>query len=414
MVQPNPSRFNIKLENRTIRVLIVASTFPAHSQDGVPRFIYELASRLAQQMPVTVLTQHVPGAALRETIDGMEIVRFRYAPERFELLSAFGGITNSLKVKPLLWLTVPLFLLSQTIAIFRLLRNEHFDLINAHWFLPQGASVRLAKILCRSYRPLIVTGHGADIYALQGTLLNMIKRWISKGCNKVTLVSTAMEEFVVKNRISQPEIIKVVPMGTDLINTFKPSDLPRESGQILFVGRLVEKKGLRYLIEAFPKILQRIPEGRLLIAGDGPERDELIQLIDSLGIRDQVVLLGSVGHKDLVNLYQTSEMCVLPFVQADDGDMEGLGLVTVEAMGCHCPVVVGDVPAVHDVVTDRQTGWICDPTSEQSLVETILELHREKKTREKMAQNGRNYVLEHFDWKITIGRLTDIFHSAVN
>src|SRR5690606_20027400 len=109
------------------------------------------------------------------------------------------------------------------------------------------------------------------------------------------------------------------------------------------------KKGLRYLLDALPTVLKHHPDSFISVAGFGPELDALRTQAATLGLTDSVRFLGAVPQSELPALYQRAALLVSPFVRAESGDEEGLGLVLVEAIGCGCPVLAGSVSAMADV-----------------------------------------------------------------
>jgi glycosyltransferase involved in cell wall biosynthesis len=165
----------------------------------------------------------------------------------------------------------------------------------------------------------------------------------------LTVVSQAMTDEL--TRIGIPlDRVSVQPMGVDLTQRFTPvPDLPRSRDEILFVGRLVEKKGLRYLLAALPEIIARHPSAFLTVVGFGPEEGERRAQAEALGIAHRVHFLGALAQAELPALYRRAAVFVAPFIQAGSGDQEGLGLVLVEALACGCPVVAGDLAAVADL-----------------------------------------------------------------
>src|SRR5690606_7682963 len=119
--------------------------------------------------------------------------------------------------------------------------------------------------------------------------------------------------------------ISVAPMGVDLGNRFTPSTLvQRSSHEILFVGRLVEKKGLRHLIDAMPGILKNIPEATLTVAGFGPELGDLQLRASDAGVSAAVTFIGAISQDELPMLYRRAAVFVAPFVESATGDREGL------------------------------------------------------------------------------------------
>jgi glycosyltransferase involved in cell wall biosynthesis len=162
-------------------------------------------------------------------------------------------------------------------------------------------------------------------------------------------------------------------MGVDFAGRFSLDfSLQRVPGQILFVGRLVEKKGVKYLIQALPRIRQRVPNAHLVIVGSGPDRDMLFELASTMGLLNSIQFVGAISQVELPGFYRRASVFVAPFVEATSGDREGLGLVTAEAIASGCPVVVGDVAAVADIFLDGALEMRAVPGNVESLVEKVV------------------------------------------
>ncbi len=335
--------------DRCPRLLVLASTYPRWLGDPEPGFVHELSKRLTGQFDVSVLCPHAKDAATQQTMDGVKIRRFRYAPSNVETLVNSGGIVGNLKRSPWKWLLVPGFLFAMTWSAMREVRRLRPDVIHAHWLIPQGLVAAFLQLFTRKPIPFLVTSHGADLFALRAPPLQGIKRWVVRRAAAVTVVSRAMQDELHRIGVDTSKV-KVQPMGVDLTVRFTPEPtVERSREEILFVGRLVEKKGLRYLIQAMPNILQQHPSAFLTIVGFGPEEVERKAQVVALGLNHNVNFVGPVGQLELPDLYRRAALFVAPFVQAVSGDREGLGLVAVEATGCGCPIVVSDLPAVMDV-----------------------------------------------------------------
>ena len=238
---------------------------------------------------------------------------------------------------------------------------------------------------------------GGDLYGLKGWLPTRLKKWIITNSKALTVVSWSMREEV-KGLVADHEKIHVIPMGTDLKNRFIPPKTRQNKGSLLFIGRLVEKKGLCYLIDALPLILKKHPQASLRIAGDGPEKGNLQSQSKRLGINDHVHFLGAVKNKFLPALYQESNVVVFPSVIANDGDREGFGLVLVEALGCECATVVTDLPAMQDIIVDGKTGFVVPQKNVQKLAEKIVSLLDDPETGRWVGKEGRRFVVERYDW----------------
>lgn len=329
-------------------LLVLASTYPRWAGDPEPGFVHELSKRLTGKFYVTVLCPHATGALPREDMEGVRVIRYRYAPERLERLVNDGGIVTNLKRHRWMLLLLPTFVLAQLFWLWKLGRRRHTDVIHAHWLVPQGFLVALLESVGCNMAPFMVTSHGADLFALRGKGLDAIKRFTLRHASSATVVSQAMQKAVVKLGIAE-EKIAVEPMGVDLQTRFFPAPAsPRQTEMLLFVGRLVEKKGLQYLLEAMPLILAQRPGVQLTIAGFGPELAARQQQVAALGLEARVHFLGAIAQADLPALYRSAAVFVAPFVEAASGDQEGLGLVVVEALGCGCQVVISDLPATRE------------------------------------------------------------------
>lgn len=355
------------------RLLVLASTYPRWPGDHEPGFVHELATRLAGTFDVTVLGPHAPGAKVRECMDGVRVVRYRYAPAALESLVNDGGIVTNLRRSPWKWLLVPGFGLGLLWRAWRLLRRWRPDVVHAHWLLPQGLAMALLGLAGRRSPPFVVTSHGADLFALRARPLRAMKRLVAKRAAAATVVSTAMRDELARIGVD-PARVHVRPMGVELAQRFTPDPASERSrDELLFVGRLVEKKGLCHLIDAMPAVLARHPRAQLTIAGFGPEEDACRQRVERLGLERSVRFLGAVAQDALPALYRRAAVFVAPFVQAASGDQEGLGLVLVEALGCGCPVVTTRIPAVREVFGEWPET-IAAPGSAESLAARIVQV----------------------------------------
>jgi len=370
--------------------------FPRWVNDSEPGFVFELCRRLTAEFEVRVIGPHAKGAAAAETIDGVEVERYRYASEWMETLAYEGGIMPKLRRQRWKWLLVPLLLVAQYHAVRRQTRHWRPDVVHAHWIIPQGM---IAALACRG-RPgprLIVTAHGGDLFALKGRWFDRVKRWVVAKAEAVTVVGWAMHGML-KALCDDITKVHVEPMGVDLRERFTPPVPPaRVDGEILFVGRLVENKGVNVLLAAMPSILTRRPDSRLIIAGFGPEEPALRAQVEALAIQDRVTFVGPVSHSALPELYRRVSVCVAPFVTTKSGVEEGFGLVVVEAIGCECPVVASDIPAVRDIYGDQRQGLV-ESGNVAALAEAVIQVLSNSREASERVRALRLRICAHFDW----------------
>lgn len=378
------------------RLLVLTSTFPRWDGDVEPGFVHDLCRHLAADAKITVLAPHAPGASNHETLNGVDVVRFHYGPERWELLAYNGGIIANLRKTPLLCIMLPAFFIAQLFAALSLIRRIRPVAVHAHWMVPQGIILATARILSRAQPRAICTAHGSDVSALRGSFWRILRRWVTLRCDHIVTVSEALK-VQLTNEGCPPERIGVIPMGTDLHNLFVPDESPRSSTEIVFVGRLVFGKGADILIRALPSILAQQPETTLTMVGNGPERNNLSDLAKLLQVEDRVFFTGPVNHTALATHYRRAALMVLPSRE------EGFGLVLVEALGCGCPVVASNLPAIRSLLADGLGGSLVRPGDVGDLARAVSELLADEYLRHRLADIGRQHVLSRYDWD-TISR----------
>ncbi len=385
------------------RLLVLTSTYPRWQDDPEPAFVHELSKRLTADFQVMVLAPHAHGAAVQETLDGVEVHRHRYAPAGWETLVNEGGMVGNLRKSPWKWSLVPGFFLSQAWVARRLIRRYRPDVIHAHWLVPQGFTMTLLNVFGRT-PPFLVTSHGADLYSLRGRLLSALKRRIARSSAGMTVVSTAMREEAGRIGMHPPRL-DVLPMGVDFQGRFLlDTSGVRRADQLLFVGRLVPKKGLVHLLDALPLVLARRPTVRLTIVGFGPEEDALRSQVRRLGLEGKVEFRGALPQTELPVLYRNASLFVAPFVRDAVGDQEGLPVALMEAVACGCPVVAGDVQGIQDLLGAASADICVDPRDSGALSGAILVALDDPAGAEARALKLRQNVLQRLDWTaITAG-----------
>lgn len=379
------------------RLLVLTSTYPRWRDDPEPGFVHELSKRLVADFHVMVLAPHAKGAAVEETFDGVEVRRYRYAPAAWETLVNDGGMVSNLRNGPWKWLLVPGFFLSQAWATRRLVRRHRPQVIHAHWLVPQGFTMALLRLFGHT-PPFLVTSHGADLFSLRGRLMNALKRRVARASAAMTVVSSAMREEAVHIGM-QPPRLEVLPMGVDFQARFVPDATEaRRTDQLLFVGRLVPKKGLTHLLDALPLVLARRPAVRLAIVGFGPEAALLREQTQRLGLESKVEFLGAMPQAELPKLYRSASLFVAPFVRDAAGDQEGLPVALMEAVACGCPVVVGDVPGIRDILGKAAAAVCVKPEDSAALAAAILAALDDPAGAQARALQLRQNVVQQLDW----------------
>jgi len=398
--------------NQKKTILVLASTYPRWLGDPEPGFIHELCKRLASQFNVIALVPDSVDAEPDGLLDEVSVIRYQYAPKKLQSLVNNGGIVNNLKTFWWKWLLVPGFLISQYTAVKKILHKQKVDIIHAHWILPQGW---IAYSLAKHFDiPFVITSHGGDLFGLQGNFLTKIKKKVAENANAMTVVSQAMDEYL--NQLSiKPQTLKVIPMGVDLQNRFTPNPLiKRQKNKLLFVGRLVPKKGLNYLLDALSILVKEQPELRLKIAGFGPEENNLKRQVKQLKLEEHVNFLGAITQDKLPEMYHQATLFVAPFVRANNGDQEGLPVALMEAIGCGCPAVVGHVAGIEDLLGEEIMQIAVNPHNIDELIVAILNALNDPIIASERAMRIRKNAIELIDWDSVAQSYAKLLDTSIN
>ena len=247
----------------------------------------------------------------------------------------------------------------------------------------------------------MVTSHGGDLFGLRGRVLLALetKTLVARHSRAMTVVSSAMRTEAAQLGLNPPRL-EVLPMGVDLQERFiVDAGTARASDQILFVGRLVPKKGLCHLLDAMPGILARRPDAKLDIAGFGPERHALESQAKRLGIDHRVNFLGAMQQQQLPALYRRASVFVAPFIRDESGNQEGLPVVLMEAIGCGCPVIVGDVAGVQDLLGEARHDVSVRPGDVEALTSAVVGVLEDPVRAQDRAATIRSAAANHVDWE---------------
>jgi colanic acid/amylovoran biosynthesis glycosyltransferase len=360
------------------RLLVLASTFPAHPRDGSPAFVADLAVTQSADFDTVVVTPRVPDSPARESWSGVEVRRYRFFLRRWEDLAA-GAILENLRSRPSRWLQVPFLFAAGALAVRRAVRDTAPDVVHVHWIIPQG----LMALAGAGRLPWLVTTQGGDLYALTSSFARWLKRRVLRRASAVTVMNAEMGHRVVGLGVPADRV-RVLSMGVAMDRMPSPGR-ERVPGRLIFVGRLVEKKGLAHLLDA----LRDLPAGTewsLEIVGDGPLRAELEERAAPLG--DRVVFLGQRSSEDLGGRLVRASVAVFPSVRARSGDQDGLPVSLLEALATGTPVVASDLPGLADAVTggDQPAGLVVEPGDTAGLTAAVARLLGDDGERERMGR----------------------------
>ena len=400
---------------KQLTVVLLTSSYPRSPDDTAAIFLRELANHLRTRgMRVHVLAPADESSGIREE-DGVIVQRIGYFPSRWRSLAYGSGILSNVTQNPLLWLQVPFFIIAMTVATVRLAGRIRPDVIHAHWVIPQGLIALIAKVIYRT--PVIVSAHGGDAFALQSALLVTAKRFCLRHSDAWTS-NTRLTSSAFGSPGSLPEP-KIVPMGVD-VEAFAAGDgstlraeVPADHYVILFVGRLVEKKGVDDLLRAFALLPDELcSRSTLWIAGTGERERQLREMTAALKLRDRVRFWGNIPNSRLPDYYAAADLFVGPSVVAASGDQEGQGVVFLEAFAARLCVIATRSGGIEDVVEDGQTGILVEPRNPEELARTISRLLTDQRARSTLAANAYKKATETYSWRKVAGELETIYQGV--
>jgi glycosyltransferase involved in cell wall biosynthesis len=374
------------------------TAFPRSKDDVIVPWLVALLKRLqAAGHEVEVFTSASRGGG-GESYDGIPVHRFRYFPARWEDLTHDEATPDRMR-RSLLYKLLPLFyVVGGMRGIRRLLRSRQYDIIHVHWPVPHVLFGWLARRTSGGKARLVTSWYGAELRWVQSSLpwLRRFVRWALRTSDAVVAISSYTAREIARFA-NVP--VQVIPYTLGFADSETPQRQPRKGQrfQVLFVGRLVERKGVTHLIEA----VRRLPadlEARLVVIGDGPERQSLEAQTRAAGLEGRVEIRGRVSDAALREAYGASDVLVLPSILDARGDTEGLGVVLLEAMSYGVPVVASDIGGITDIVENEKSGLLIPPAEPEPLARALERLARDPALAARLATAGEQRVRAAFGW----------------
>jgi glycosyltransferase involved in cell wall biosynthesis len=408
---------------QALDLLFLTQTYPRFSGDTAGPFIRDLALGLARGGDrVTVLAPHAEGLAEAWDEGGVEVVTFRYAPEAWEVLGYGRTLEADERVKARAALATPLYALTLRRAVRQQLRRRRFDLVHAHWIVPNGV---IAAAVCGSAAPLAIGLHGSDVFLAEKPGVRRLARWALRQARLLTGCSPELVERVraLGGGESFPEErSRVIPYGVD-IAAFSPAParreiwrarlgIPAEAPLILGVGRMATKKGFQVLLEVLPGLLAAQPEAHVVLAGGGDLLERFAAAASAWPGR--VHLPGSVLRDTLPDLYRAADLFVLPAVHDSKGNVDGLPNVILEAMASGLPVVASGISGIPLAVEDGRTGLLVPEREPRRLLDALLRLLGDRGVAREMGERGRRKAENELTWDAVAARYREGYLSALS
>lgn len=373
-------------------ILFNTHVYPRHKDDHVAPFMHDLAKVCLSFARVVVHCPHAPGLPLQEMIEGVEIRRFTYAKERNQTLAYRGDMHKQVKKsigKAFLFYS---FLRKWKKATKKLVRELNPDIVHAHWLIPGGY---VTKKAFGKEPPLFISMHGTDVFLINK--MRIAQRLAKKAIHSAHNLHFVSEELrsIIERRYGDTDGRDfVLPMVFGLERFSQPDSKPRETKRILFVGRLMEVKGVDILIKAFGKFLEHdsLSDYALDIVGDGPELDSLQQLSRQEQVEEKVTFHGSKQKNEIAGFYRNADLFILPSRTTALGEKEGLGLVVLEAMMSGVPVIGTNCGGIKETIEHGKTGIIVPENDVHALHLAMVDLIQDVGKREQFSHHAHAEV----------------------
>jgi phosphatidylinositol alpha-1,6-mannosyltransferase len=370
-----------------MKILLITWNYPPKT-GGMENMIFEVVCQLTSTTQVDIIAPFADSSK-----DEPEVPRLVRA-EREGLLSFFIHA---------LWVGI------------RLARETKYDVI----MTGSALVLPIAYLLGFLFRlPVVAIIHGLDII-YPNPLYQVAMRFLLPRCRHIIANSRMTKHFAIEHGI-RPDRVTVINPGIDVSefdHLHDSYDIRRRYGIgthrfILSAGRLVKRKGiLEFISHAMPHIVKNDPDTILVIIGENPSqslahRDDLMTQIQyevaRLELQENVRLLGWTNREDLIALYQSCDIFILPVINVP-GDIEGFGIVLLEANAAGKPVVATTVGGIPDAVADGVSGILIEPEKWSTMAQSVTNLLHDDELRKKLGRQGRERAENEFDWKI-IGR----------
>lgn len=387
-----------------MKLLIVSTSFPMKQGDSLTPFLWGYCLGLKNRgWDITVLAPHHRGLMREENWDNIDVKRFKYLPERYEDLAYSGGLLPGLRKSPWKLIKMPFYIFSMYSEALRIIAADEYDLVNFHWLFP--ACFWLTRFHVKTATPIVLTGHGTDVRLAAKFPFRQFARRGLGAASAVTLNSEYMKEILRELKTSAR--IEVIPMGVDT-EEFRPgASGPSDSKKILFIGRLIEQKGVGVLLESFQEISRQAPDSELEIIGYGPLRDALGKRIDELGLSGRARISDPIGHGLLPEKYRSARALALPSLIP-----EGLGMTAVEAGACGVPAITFGLGGTSEFVIDGDTGLVT-AANKNALSAGLARILRDDDLADRLGSNARRAALERYSWPVVAEKFDSLFRRLV-
>lgn len=389
----------------TLSVLMFSWEFPPFKVGGLAAHVYDLSKMLVKKgFEIHIVTCSFPDAKEYEVIDGVHVHRF----DAYEI-----------PAPDFLQWDLNMNLLMEKKAI-EILEKYSIDILHAHDWLVANAAIGL-KHLYR--KPLVVTIHSLERGRRSGlfndgqNMIDQIENLLIQEAWHNIVCSQYMQSLCHFSFDFPNDKMTIIPNGVRFKEFFiKLSDEEKAKHHrkyalmneniIAYIGRLVPEKGVNILLGAVKYVLEKRPNTKFVIAGEGWHRNELESISKDLNITDKVLFTGYLPEEDFLAYFKVADILVVP------STYEPFGIVALEGMATKTPIIVSDVGGLSEIVDHRWTGMKVPPNNSTALAETIIELLENQKLSKSIVNNAMEKLTHVFDWSIIADHTIKVYKNV--
>ena len=288
------------------------------------------------------------------------------------------------------------------------------------WF---GAAAPLAlmaqKLKKYGIKRTVAITHGHEVWWGKLPFFRRAMRSMGDGCDVVTYLGSYTRDAIERSLGEHPKLVQIAPgialdvftpgpKPADLVERYRIKNVPT----ILCVGRLVKRKGQDKLIKALPEIKDEFPNVRLLLVGEGPLRKKLSKLVKKLQLEDNVIFTGRVSYEELPKYFRVGDIFAMPARTRNFGlEVEGLGIVYLEASATGLPVIVGSSGGAPDALIQGETGYVVDGRNVEEIARQISYLIRDPESAKRLGAKGRDWIESNWSWQLWGEKFSEVLRG---
>lgn len=392
-------------------ILVLSTSYPKFSGDVNGVFIHGLCKSLTGRFNIFVISPWENGIAKEEVLDGVHVIRHKQF--LWNVNFAYGvDIMNKIKQNPLLYFVIPFFLFFQMLCVRQVIRKHEISLIHANWLIPSGLVAVLYKLLFKRKTRIISTLLGADIWSFNNGLTKHVLMFAFNKIDVITAQSIPLLEEII--RLGYKGKSHLLPLGVDTkkFTPETPINNIRNKYKIkgfflLFVGSIIERKGVKPLVEAMVLLKKRNDNFKLLIVGSGNLEHRLQLMINQNGLENHVVMTGPIPNEELPPFFSSADIFVLPSFS------EGFPLVVMEAISSGTVPVVSDLSVFADNENRDILFNLVKAGNAENIAQVLVKLMDNPDEIKKRKDSLRKFAIENYEVTIIAERYARVYDDLL-